>query len=371
MIPLSVVCCAVAFALSVVVTPLVRRLCTRFGVFDAPGPLKIHQRQTPRLGGIAIALALTGGCCVARSFFRGSSPLFFAALALVWATGLIDDLRGLSPSVRLAAQAVAGLSLWGAGWHCTLPGNGVWNLAATCLVVMVFVNAMNFLDGADGLASGVSATIALTFAATFARNASAQLSDVVAWSLFGATAGFTLYNFAPASIFMGDSGSTVVGFSVAALALQQSGTATANSLKFIALAAALPLFDAALAFIRRSRSRASPLNGDRRHFYDLMLRRGWPARKVALVSYAITALLAVIAWFALRLGRMGLAFLGVTVFGVLLSMAVRLGSLRGEEQPQVAADHNEADRTGIRSATALPAGGGRDTADAADLITWD
>jgi UDP-GlcNAc:undecaprenyl-phosphate GlcNAc-1-phosphate transferase len=324
-----------AFSPSVLLIPAVRRICIRFGIFDQPGPLKIHAQPIPRLGGVAIALAISGACVVARPFPAGSAAYFLAALALVWIAGLIDDLRGLSPVLRLAAQAAAGFLLWRAGWRVPALGTGASSLLATCLFVIIFANAFNFLDGSDGLVAGVAGIIALVF--IFARNgAGTQFPSGVAWSLFGACTGFLIFNFPPARIFMGDCGSTTLGFSVAflALAFARSSDGTTPSLMFPLLVAGLPLFDAGLAVVRRLRDAASPFYGDRRHFYDLLLDRGWSPRKVALVSYLITAAMGSIGWIGLRFDPKRLWLLAALSFAALFVAALRLGSLRAERRVQ-------------------------------------
>jgi UDP-N-acetylmuramyl pentapeptide phosphotransferase/UDP-N-acetylglucosamine-1-phosphate transferase len=324
-----------AFSLSVLLTPTVRRICIRFGVFDQPGPLKIHAQPIPRLGGVAIALAILGACVIARPLPAGSAAYFVAALALVWIAGLVDDLRGLSPVFRIAAQASAALLLWRAGWQVPGLGTGASSILTTCLFVIVFANAINFLDGSDGLAAGVAGIIALAY--IFARSgAGTQFPSGVAWSLFGACAGFLVFNFPLAKIFMGDSGSTSLGFMVSFLALAfcRSSGGTTPSLIFPLLIAGLPLLDAGLAVVRRLREAASPFYGDRRHFYDLLLARGWSPRKVALVSYSITAAMGAIGWIGLRLDSRRMLLLAALSFAALLAAALRLGSLRAERRVQ-------------------------------------
>ena len=322
-----------AFGLSALVTPAVRRVCVQFGIFDQPGPLKIHAQPIPRLGGVAIALAIFGASITAKPLRAGSVAPFLAALALVWIAGLVDDLRGLSPVFRLAAQAAAGFLLWRAGWHVPVAGSGAWSLLATCIFVLVFANAFNFLDGSDGLAAGVAGIIALAY--VFARSGTeTQFASGVAWILFGASAGFLLFNFPPAKIFMGDSGSTVLGFSVAFLGLDfcRSSRGTIPSMIFSLLVAGLPLLDAALAVLRRLREAASPFYGDRRHFYDLLLFRGWSPRKVALLSYSITAAMGAIGWMGLRSDPQYWLTLAALSFAALFAVAFRLGSLRAERR---------------------------------------
>ena len=348
--------CVVAFALSVSLTPLVRRFAIRFGLFDPPGPLKIHRQPIPRLGGIAIASGIAVGCSLTKPLASPGASVFLAALAIVWSAGLIDDLRGLSPTIRMVCQAAAALLLWRGGWHFPAIANSGWNAAATCALVIFFINAFNFLDGSDGLAAGVAGTVALSFAFLQSRMAG-TFGSGIAWSLLGAATGFLVFN-APlprASIFMGDSGSTALGFSIAVLSLNLSRFAggTASSLFFPVLAAALPLFDAGLAILRRIRCAQSPFKGDRFHYYDLLRMLSWSARKVALVSCIVTFVLGAVGWAAFQLQPELAALLTAATFASLLVVAARLGSLRAEssfeqfhgERPRMPTTSREAEVT--------------------------
>jgi UDP-GlcNAc:undecaprenyl-phosphate/decaprenyl-phosphate GlcNAc-1-phosphate transferase len=329
---------AAAFVLAVVLLPLILRICARWRLYDFPGPLKIHSVPIPRLGGIAIALAIS-----APSFFmsRASSVptwAFFAALGLIGATGLADDLRGLSPAIRIAAQIAAALLLWRAGWRLPMFGSGTLGFAAICLFIIIFVNAFNFLDGSDGLAAGIAGVAALAYI-FLPGGMETGFGSGIAWSLLGACAGFLLFNFPPARIFMGDSGSTVLGFSISFLALDfyRVNPGVGSHLFFPILVAALPLLDAILAVLRRTRNGGSPLSGDRHHYCDLLLARGWSARRVLLAGVGISAAFSVVGWFGLRCSLAQAGLLAAISTVALFVWIVRLGSLRAsEEHPQAA-----------------------------------
>ena len=327
------ICGAIALGLALLLTPLVRRACVVLRIYDFPGPLKIHSQPIPRLGGIAIAVALA--TAVSAWTGRSNLPLwpFLIALGFTWATGLLDDLRGLSPSVRIVAQLAGASLLWHSGWRIPLAGNGIFSLVGTCLFVIVFVNAFNFLDGADGIAGGVAAIIALGYA-LLPVDALSGVGAAIAWTLVGVSCGFLAFNFPPAKIFMGDAGSTALGLGVAFLGLDffRAGAATASQLPFPILVAALPLVDATLAVLRRLLGRVSPFYGDRRHFYDLLLARGSSVRAIALICYALTGALVIAASLARRAGfPLALIFLGLSV-GALFAVAVKLGALRTRDE---------------------------------------
>jgi len=193
----SAVAGVLACLLTLLLVPPVIRLCNRWQLLDRPGALKIHTQPIPRLGGVPLVIGISAAVlAVERSVAMRSWP-FLAALALVWVAGLIDDVRSLSILFRLAAQFAAAAFLWRHGWVVPLSGVGVANLIATSIFVVAFVNAVNFLDGSDGLAAGVAAIIAIAF--VLAGISSANLFHaVLAPAVAGACLGFLRYNLPPA-----------------------------------------------------------------------------------------------------------------------------------------------------------------------------
>jgi UDP-GlcNAc:undecaprenyl-phosphate GlcNAc-1-phosphate transferase len=309
--------------------PVVRFLATRWQLHDLPGELKIHTVPTPRLGGVSMGLALVAGLSVGSPGLFVQALNVYIALLLLWCTSLVDDLKGLSPSIRLVAHCIAGLLIAQTQWGLRLFDRPLLDAAVTCIFVVLFINAFNFFDGADGLASGVSALVSLGYVLLFTTR-SATVGAAVAWSLLGTCIGFLLFNFPPARIFMGDSGSTVLGFLAAFLGLDfyRVHHALGTNLLLPLVFAGLPLLDLVLAVFRRLRKRTSPFVGDRQHFYDLLQQRGWSARPIALGSYLATAALVILGLWCDRLNPT-LAFLALSLtFGSLFITAVRLGSLR-------------------------------------------
>jgi UDP-GlcNAc:undecaprenyl-phosphate GlcNAc-1-phosphate transferase len=222
-------------------------------LYDSIGPLKIHSKPIPRLGGVAITLAFAAGTSFSGHLSQMHVWPFFAALILIWAAGLIDDIRGLSPTLRLAAQVGGAILLWSGDWRLPWLAGPV-NLAASCVLMVVFINSFNFLDGSDGLCAGVTGIIAAAFL-VFPGFTLSSLGTTVAWSLLGVCFGFLVFNFPPAGIFMGDSGSTVLGFGIAFLAFDFYRMTSLGehrlTLAFPLLTAALPLLDGILTVLRR------------------------------------------------------------------------------------------------------------------------
>jgi len=331
-----------ACLLTLLLVPIVIRVCNRLQLLDQPGPLKIHSQPMPRLGGVAVVLAISTAIFSVQPIAAIRAWPFFASLALVWVAGIIDDVRSLSVLLRLAAQIAAGVFLWRGG--CAVPffGPGTAGLLATFIFIVALMNATNFLDGSDGLAAGVVGIISVGYVLPgFASGDAFQL--VLACAIAGACLGFLRSNFTDAKIYLGDSGSTSLGLCVAFLGLKfwRSGHATAPRMLFPFLVAAVPLLDGALAIIRRISGGVSPLYGDRGHFYDRMLARGWSQRAVALVCYAITAVFVALATWGVRDEPPRFCLIAALSACLLTTAALRLGCLRPEnrESPHQLATH--------------------------------
>src|SRR5579884_3972020 len=215
-----------SFVTSLLLTPLVRNWFRRLGIVDRPDhKRKLHKEPIPRVGGIVIActyvlayaalllLGLQGGAIVENGL-----PVFLKlapAAAIIFLTGLLDDLHGLKPWQKLAGQLAAALAATAAGVRIAgLDGHAFspWiAIPVTVFWLLACTNAFNLIDGVDGLAAGVGlfATITMLLAALLQSNVPLALATV---PLAGALLGFLRYNFNPATIFLGDSGSLLIGF---------------------------------------------------------------------------------------------------------------------------------------------------------------
>jgi UDP-GlcNAc:undecaprenyl-phosphate GlcNAc-1-phosphate transferase len=329
-----------AFLVCLVLLPPIRAVALRLRLYDALGPLKIHTRAIPRLGGIAIVWALLIGVALTSFALHIAGPPrgFFLGLSIIWVVSLVDDLRPLSPYFRLAAQIAAAVVAWRTEHSFTVQGSALLGLVFTIFWVVLFVNALNFLDGADGVAAGVSAIVALGL--FFTGMTAIPSSPLLAGALLGSCLGFLVFNFPPASIFMGDSGSTAVGFVIAFMGLHFFRTTGApKSLVIVAVLAGLPLADLAFAVVRRMRQRAHLFSGDRRHFYDLLLLRHYSPRQVGLTCYLLSAIFVGIGCLGVHLSLLpfaaAIAVLGATV--VVAGTALGLSSSGAAENSGTAA----------------------------------
>ena len=263
----------VALVVAVIAAPVAAAIATRIGLVDKPGPLKVHERPVPYLGGVAVLVAVAGPVAVSRA-----SLLY--PLALAAALGLADDRFDLPPLGRLFAQVGIGML---AG--LVLPDHDVGRVMAATAVTLVLLNAVNFLDGLDGLAAGVCLASAVGFAIVLGGSFA-----TLALALAGALAGFLVWNRPPARIYLGDAGSYLIGTALALLLMQSFDTDAAvasGALLFVGV----PVADTAVAIVRRARARRSLLRGDRGHVYDQLVDRGWPVRRTVVVFVAVQAAL--------------------------------------------------------------------------------
>lgn len=309
--------------------PLVLWLANRNHWFDDNGPLKIHTRPIPRLGGISIALGLSCVLFIGRDNPHASRWPVVATFFIVWATGLLDDLVNLPAIARLAVQLGAGTVLGLAGWRFGLTGSPIADIAATSILVAAFINAFNLLDGADGVAGGVALTVAIGYACLPMGQLTPD-GHYLALALAACCASFLLFNFPPARIFMGDSGSTLLGLAIAFLGLGFSkGDANVSvHLIFPITVAALPIVDLCLAILRRARRSRSLFEGDRQHFYDLLLQSGWPSRRVAIACSLLNAAFVAIGLIGIRESTEIFLILAAVGTCSLTYAAISLGSLR-------------------------------------------
>ncbi len=284
-----------AAAVTFLATPLASLLGRRMGAWDLPDELGIHRTATPRTGGIAVALGLFIGVQAAwsRSTDILTSRLVVATATgsvLVFIVGLLDDLREIKPYAKALGLVAAALVGQLIAPHAALSGFERLDFIIGAFVLIFGANAVNLLDGMDGLASGVVAIACLGFGAiSYIENH--PLLTAQAAMVAGASLGFWLNNHPPAKIFMGDCGSLMLGFILAGMALK---TASYGPNQALAAAAVLsvPAMDTLLSMLRRLVAGADIFTGDRKHVYDLLYRRLHSVWKVNLVMYLVAAALA-------------------------------------------------------------------------------
>lgn len=341
-----------AVATSAAAAPVAARLGWRWRAIDHPGYRKQHDGPVPRTGGLAIAVGLLAGLLAGAVLglfpvadHGPRTAVFGAATALIFTVGLVDDLRGCSVGVKLAAQIVAALLVVGAGSSVAslvLPPSGPLEFgfaghAAAVLWLVGVTNAVNFMDGLDGLAGGIAAIVAASLA-VLASLLGVPALFVVAAAVCGACLGFLPFNWHPARIFLGDSGSQTVGFVLACLALTvsfESGAVLAALAPLLALG--VPVIDALIVVLTRLGERAPGrsvwkrlarmFQADRLHLHHHGLDAFHRHRFVVLLEYATVVCACLLATGAALRGNPNLAAAALVV-EVAAVAAIRLAGMR-------------------------------------------
>jgi UDP-GlcNAc:undecaprenyl-phosphate GlcNAc-1-phosphate transferase len=310
----------IALLAAVVLTPVAGRIGVATGLVDRPGgTLKIHTRAIPVLGGLAVVVAMV----LSLVATVGLEIAVTAAIGLMFLAGLVDDVRPLPPWVRLAAQVAAGAALVAGGVR--VQPLGVLGGVATVVLVLACTNAVNLIDGQDGLAAGTVSLAALGLAAVGA----AAGADRLGLALAGASVGFLVWNRPPARIFLGNSGAYAAGTALAALVARATVTAGWAGLVGAGVCLGVLAYELVFTVIRRIRSGASLTGGDRLHTYDLLAARmGRPRSTVTL--WIAGAAAAGLAPLATTLPVAGAVAVALSVCGAGIVLGRYLWSLRDQ-----------------------------------------
>lgn len=337
-----------ALAISFACTPAVRMLAIKIKAVDVPKDnRRMHKVPIPRMGGLAIF----AGFLVSVLFFvplgNEFRSILIGALILV-VLGIIDDIVALKPRTKFAGQIIAALipALSGVSIHGIVnpfvPGQystlGIFSIPFTVIWIVGITNAVNFIDGLDGLACGVSAIATVTMFIIAVLFGETYIALMMA-ALAGACLGFLPYNMNPAKIFMGDTGSMFLGYILATVSIQglfKFYAVISFAVPFILLG--LPIFDTGFAIVRRLLKGQSPLQADRGHVHHRLIDLGFDQKQSVAILYAFSALMGLTAVILARTNESKLIILAIAVL-VCFFLAMSLMSFekrhRAEEQAQL------------------------------------
>jgi UDP-GlcNAc:undecaprenyl-phosphate GlcNAc-1-phosphate transferase len=313
-----------------------RRHAVLLGLVDLPGGRKLHHGEVPLVGGLGMFGGLAIAALVAGGLLTPHAALL-AGMGLLVLVGFVDDRNGLSARTRFLLQATAALMMiyWG-GIRLDNLGNlfgygdvylGRWAVPMTVFAVLGVINAMNMIDGADGLAGGLALITLLVFSGVLA--AAGVLGDTLLLPLAGAVAGFLVFNLrapwrARASVFMGDAGSMLLGFALAWYAVDLASVRHAMTPITAVWILAIPLMDTVSLMIRRMLKGVSPFTPDCEHLHHILQRAGYSHGQTVVIVHAIALLLAGVGVAGWKLGVPEyvmfygfMALFGLYVFGVL------------------------------------------------------
>jgi len=307
----------ISLLLSLLLTPLANKIGVKLGAMDIPNERKVHHSPIPRTGGLAIFMSfiITIGLAViyhtdiTSQIVLDRQTLFLSIGAIiVFATGLFDDCHRLGPKTKFAFQIIGanfaffgGVSVLKVAFFGYMIQSPVLNYGLTIFWFLLFINAVNLVDGLDGLAGGIVVFASTVLVLLSVLNAS-YLSALYFSILAGSVLGFLRYNFNPASIFLGDGGSYFLGYAIAGLSIigsvkSQAGAAIAIPL----LALGVPLFDTLLSPLRRFICGQKMFYPDNGHVHHRLISMGLTTRKAVLIIYGVTFILCLLAIVATNL----------------------------------------------------------------------
>ncbi len=339
----------VAFVFSFAATPLSYRLAFKIGAVDVPkDSRRMHKKPIPRLGGLAIVFGFLVAICCFGEMTRELAATLVGA-AIIFVMGIVDDCKNLDAKLKFVIQIIAALvvmiggniriaaftnpNIFSDNTYLVLPW---WlsGIATICWIVFI-TNAVNFIDGLDGLAAGVSAimSVSLVFVAVRMGNYSVA---IIGLALMGSCFGFLPFNFNPAKIFMGDTGSTFLGFILATLSIQGVFKSYAIiSFAVPLLILGLPLFDAMFAMIRRIYHGQSPMSADRGHLHHRLIDMGFSQKQTVFILYAISGVLGITAVLLAEYGTIRALILLIAVLAfIVLNGVVHKNPLTEEDDEE-------------------------------------
>lgn len=312
-------------AVTVIATPLVIKLAYKFDILDQPSGRKVHQEYMPRIGGLAIVFGVIAGFLYLTPDSPYMSRIVIGALIII-ALGIFDDKFTLSAKTKFAGQVIAALIVVSSGLHIeyvAIPFYGklefgILSYAITVLWIVGITNAINLIDGLDGLAAGVS-SIGLTTILIMSVLDGHMLVVALAVILLGPTLGFLYFNFHPAKIFMGDTGALFLGFSISIISiLGLFKSVTLFSLVIPVIVLAVPIFDTFFAIIRRMLNGQKITRPDNQHLHHRLLSMGFSHRATVCIIYGVS----------LFFGLSAIIFTASTLWGSLLIIVLLLLTLQ-------------------------------------------
>ena len=360
-----------ALLIAFITTPVVKSLAERVGAVDVPKDnRRMHDHPIPRMGGLAIFLGFLLSTLVFVPLSQSLRGMLLGAILIV-ILGIFDDIYALPALPKLLVQIVAALIAVLHGNVIEVVSNpnlfsdnpywvlGAWSVPVTVIWIVAITNAVNLIDGLDGLAVGVAAISSLTML-VIAMLVSENVVALTMAALAGGCIGFMPYNQNPAKIFMGDTGSTFLGFVLATVSIQglfKFYTIISFAVPFLMLG--LPLFDTCFAILRRISKGQNPMSPDRSHVHHRLIDMGFNQKQAVGILYVISAILGLSAVVLTTSGALkamvllcALCLAGLIAYKVSMSHA---GDHSGKKEEK---DHAPESHDDLRD----PPGGGEDGA---------
>ena len=281
-------------------TPIVKRIAHYIGAVAKPNDRTVHKTDMPSLGGLAIFFGfLIGYMLFSKQTIEMNAILIGSIIVII--TGIIDDIKPIKSYYKLLAQLAAASVIVFYGGILLKDINafglyiefGIFTYPITLFFIVAMINAINLIDGLDGLAAGISSIFFLTIGIiAFINNKLGGLDIILSFIMLGSTLGFLFHNFHPAKIFMGDTGSMFLGFIISIIALLGFKNVTLTSFIIPILILAVPILDTFFAILRRLINKTPITVPDKEHLHHQLLKMNFSHRSTVLLIYYINALFA-------------------------------------------------------------------------------
>ena len=315
----------IPFFVVVIIMPLIKKIALHVNALDIPNARKVHKVPIPRLGGLAIYSGFLVGYMVFGEPTALMNSILIGSFILVL-TGVIDDIKPLKPLPKFLGQTLACLVVIAYGGIIIKDINafgfyhnfGIFSYPLTLFFMLGCINSLNFIDGLDGLASGIAAIFFLSIGIIAACRCQLDLSFLMTFIMLGSCMGFLFYNFHPASIFMGDSGSMFLGFVMSIITILGYKNVMLSSLIIPLLLLSVPIFDTIFAILRRKIKGESISKPDKSHIHHQFLKRGFSQVGTVITIYIITFLFAATSVIYVLVN----AVLGYVIYGILLVLLI-------------------------------------------------
>jgi UDP-N-acetylmuramyl pentapeptide phosphotransferase/UDP-N-acetylglucosamine-1-phosphate transferase len=339
----AILCFVTAFVVALVTIPPIIALIRRYRLFDLPNARKEHSLPIPTMGGVAIMAGLMTALFLWFPFNGSAGQLaFFFSLSVLFALGIMDDLKDLSARYKFLVQLSLATLIAAAGIRINTFGGfmGVYELplvsqyTLTIVAITGITNAFNLIDGIDGLAGGLGFMSLLTLGLFLTLNGDADTA-LVAFALAGAVMAFLYFNLNPARIFMGDTGSLVLGFAIAVLGIRLLQVNAANPLPalphapvFVLAVVLIPVFDTVRVFTVRIWKGQSPFVADRSHIHHILTNAGFSHAFAAKLICAIHGFILMEVYWLRRVQQEWILLILVLIMCATVITLGNLGRLR-------------------------------------------
>ncbi|MEH7374533.1 glycosyltransferase family 4 protein [Neobacillus drentensis] len=330
----------ICFFSAIILTPIVKKLAFKIGATDKPNHRKVHVRIMPRLGGLAIFFSFIIGMLIINPVGEYHLPIVIGSIIII-ITGMMDDVKEISPKVKLAGQIAAAAIIVIYGGlkveFINLPFGGqidfgYFSIPLTMIWIIGITNAINLIDGLDGLAGGVS-SIALFSIAGMSMMMGNVYVTVMALIVAASTVGFLFYNFHPAKIFMGDTGALFLGYIIGVLSLLGYKNVTFISLIIPIIILGVPISDTFFAIIRRLVNKQPLSAPDKSHLHHCLLKIGFSHRQTVLLIYAMASVFGLTAFIFSQSTVWGSMIVILALLITIEIIVEKIGLIREDYQP--------------------------------------